>query len=301
MDKKIIAFIGLGAMGSNSARLLVQAGFRVRGFDLSADALRTLSEAGGEACLSATEAMDGADSALLFVVNGKQAEQVIFGPAGLLECKSVPAGATIMSCVTMSPNEAAGLGERCRAHGWRFIDSPVSGGTVGAQRGTLTIMAAGDAQAISSCRAVYETIGKRFMVVGSEPGQGAMVKTINQLLCGVHLAAAGEAMAMAERAGLDLQAVWDVVNYSAAGSWMMNDRGPRMVAQTFDAPTSAVDIFVKDLGIVIDVARELRFPAPLAATALQSFLGASGAGNGRRDDAAVMLYYAGFSSVKPDE
>jgi len=138
------------------------------------------------------------------------------------------------------------------------------------------------------------------MVVGSAPGQGAMVKTINQLLCGVHLAAAGEAMAMAERAGLDLQAVWDVVNFSAAGSWMMNDRGPRMVAQSFDAPTSAVDIFVKDLGIVVDVARELRFPAPLAATALQSFLGASGAGNGRRDDAAVMLYYAGFSPARPD-
>jgi 3-hydroxyisobutyrate dehydrogenase-like beta-hydroxyacid dehydrogenase len=107
-------------------------------------------------------------------------------------------------------------------------------------------------------------------------------------------------MALAERAGLDLQAVWDVVNYSADRSWMMNDRGPRMVAQSFDAPTSAVDIFVKDLGIVIDVARDLRFPAPLAATALQSFLGASGAGNGRRDDAVVILYYAGFSPAKPD-
>lgn len=300
MNKKTMAFIGLGAMGSNSARLLVQAGFRVQGFDLSADALRALSEAGGQACLSAAEAMDGASCALLFVVNGQQAEQVIFGPAGLLECQSAPAGATIMSCVTMSPGEAAGLGERCRAHGWRFIDSPVSGGTAGAKGGTLTIMAAGEAAAIEDCRPAYAAIGKRLMVVGSDPGQGAMVKTINQLLCGVHLAAAGEALAMAERAGLDLQAVWDVVNYSAAGSWMMNDRGPRMVAKSFDAPTSAVDIFVKDLGIVVDVARELHFPAPLAATALQSFLGASGAGNGRRDDAAVMLYYAGFAPPKSD-
>jgi 3-hydroxyisobutyrate dehydrogenase len=195
----------------------------------------------------------------------------------------------------MSPDEASALGKRCRERGWRFIDSPVSGGTVGAGSGTLTIMAAGEAQAIEDCRPIYETIGKRFMVVGSEPGQGAMVKTINQLLCGVHLAAAGEAMAMARRAGLDLQAVWDVVNFSAAGSWMLNDRGPRMVAQSFETPTSAVDIFVKDLGIVADVARSLRFPAPLAATALQSFLGSSGAGNGRKDDAAVMLYYEGFS------
>ena len=104
---------------------------------------------------------------------------------------------------------------------------------------------------------------------------------------------------MARRAGLDLQAVWDVVNHSAAGSWMLNDRGPRMVAHSFDSPTSAIDIFVKDLGIVVDVAREMRFPSPMAATALQSFLGVSGAGNGRQDDAAVMRYYEAFSPSPP--
>ncbi len=142
-------------------------------------------------------------------------------------------------------------------------------------------------------------MGTRLMRVGTEAGQGSTVKAINQLLCGVHLAAAGEAMAMAKRAGLDLQAVWDVVNFSAAGSWMLNDRGPRMVTGAFDTAYSAVDIFVKDLGIVLDVARELRFPAPLAATALQSFLGSSGAGNGKRDDAAVMLYFEGFQPAKP--
>ena len=137
-------------------------------------------------------------------------------------------------------------------------------------------------------------MGSRVTHVGSQPGQGSMVKTINQLLCGVHIAVAGEAMALADRAGLDLQAVWDVVNFSAAGSWMLNDRGPRMIARSFDTPVSAVDIFVKDLGIVLDVARDLHFPTPLAATALQSFLGASGAGNGKRDDSAVMLYFGGF-------
>lgn len=296
MNTTTVAFIGLGAMGSHSARLLAKAGFRVQGFDVRPEALLVLSQAGGHSCSSAAEAARGAARAVLFVVNGKQAEQVLFGPGGMSE--TATEGMTIMSCVTMSPDEAAAIGKRCRERGWRFIDSPVSGGTVGAGSGTLTIMMAGEPQAIEDCRPIYEAIGKRLMVVGTEAGQGAMVKTINQLLCGVHLAAAGEAMAMAKRAGLDLQAVWDVVNYSAAGSWMLNNRGPRMVAQSFDTPTSAVDIFVKDLGIVADVARALHFPAPLAATALQSFLGASGAGNGARDDAAVMLYYEGFSPRK---
>ncbi len=297
MKKTCIAFIGLGAMGSHSARRLAGAGYRVQGYDLRPEALAALAAAGGTPCASLAEALAGADSALFFVVNGAQAEAVLFAEDGI--AGHAPPGFTIMSCVTMSPGEAASLGARCAERGLRFIDSPVSGGTAGASAGTLTIMAAGESAAIEDCRPIYETIGKRLMIVGQEPGQGAMVKTINQLLCGVHLAAAGEAMAMASRAGLDLQAVWNVVNYSAAGSWMMNDRGPRMVAQSFDAPTSAVDIFVKDLGIVVDVAREMHFPAPLAATALQSFLGASGAGNGRRDDAAVMLYYAGFAPAKP--
>ena len=293
MNDISIAFIGLGAMGSHSARLLAKAGFRVRGFDLRPEALLALSKAGGQPCASAAEAASGAGQAVLFVVNGKQAHEVLFGPGGVGE--SAAQGMTIMSCVTMSPDEAAGIGARCRERGWRFIDSPVSGGTAGAERGTLTIMAAGEPEAIEDCRPAYEAIGKRLMVVGREAGQGAMVKTINQLLCGVHLAAAGEAMALARRAGLDLQAVWDVVNHSAAASWMLNDRGPRMVARSFDTPTSAVDIFVKDLGIVADVARSLRFPVPLATTALQSFLGASGAGLGRKDDAAVMRFYEGFS------
>jgi 3-hydroxyisobutyrate dehydrogenase len=249
--------------------------------------------AGGHPCASAAEAARGAARAVLFVVNGKQAQDVIFGPGGVGE--TAADGMTILSCVTMSPNEAAAIGKRCRERGWKFIDSPVSGGTVGAKRGTLTIMAAGEPDAIEDCRPICETIGNRYLVVGNEAGQGAMVKTINQLLCGVHLAAAGEAMALARRAGLDLQAVWNVVNQSAAASWMLNDRGPRMVAQDFDTPTSAIDIFVKDLGIVADVARDLRFPAPLAAAALQSFLGVSGAGKGRKDDAAVMQFYEGFS------
>ena len=292
MDEKSVGFIGLGAMGSNSARRLVQQGYRVQGFDVRKEARDELGRAGGSACPTAADAARGVPAVVLFVVNGAQAEEVLFGPGGVAQ-----AGTTaldVLSCVTMSPSDAAALGKRCAERGWGFVDSPVSGGVKGAAAGTLSIMAAGADDTFARCRAIYDAMGSRVTHVGLQPGQGSMVKTINQLLCGVHIAVAGEAMALADRAGLDLQAVWDVVNFSAAGSWMLNDRGPRMIARSFDTPVSAVDIFVKDLGIVLDVARDLHFPTPLAATALQSFLGASGAGNGKRDDSAVMLYFGGF-------
>ena len=292
MIEKSVGFIGLGAMGSASARRLVERGYRVQGFDVRKEALEELERAGGTACATAADAALDVRAVVLFVVNGKQAEEVLFGPAGI--ALGGDSALDVLSCVTMSPSEAAALGKRCAARGWGFIDSPVSGGVKGAAAGTLTVMAAGADETFARSRAIYDAMGSRVTHVGPHPGQGSMVKTINQLLCGVHLAAAGEAMALANRAGLDLQAVWDVVNFSAAGSWMLNDRGPRMIARSFDTPVSAVDIFVKDLGIVLDVAREMRFPAPLAATALQGFLGSSGAGNGKRDDSAVMLYFDGF-------
>lgn len=288
-----VSFVGLGAMGLNSARLLAASkAIRLQAFDLREEALTAIKEAGAQPCSSAAEANQGASHAVIFVVNGRQADEVIFGAKGLHE--TAQPGLVILSCVTMMPEEAASIGERCAARGWTFIDAPVSGGMVGATAGTLTVMAAGDRAAIEGSRFIYDLICKRLMIVGDKPGQGAMVKAINQLLCGVHLAAAGEAMALADRAGLDKQAVFDVISQSAAASWMLNDRGPRMVAGDFSGVTSAVEIFVKDLGIVNDVARAMRFPVPLSATALQSFIGVSGAGKGRLDDAAVTQYYDGF-------
>ncbi|TEA70480.1 NAD(P)-dependent oxidoreductase [Pollutimonas harenae] len=296
MTQQTIGFVGLGVMGRHVARRMVQDAFRVQAYDINPEPLEHLKEIGGIVCTSAAATAVNASHIVIFVVNGKQAEQVIFGPGGLHE--TAAAGLTIISCVTMLPSEARFIGERCREHGWSFIDAPVSGGEVGAKQGDLTVMASGDKAALDASHALLTQIGTRLKRVGNQPGQGALVKTINQLLCGVHLAAAGEAIAMAQRAGLEPQAVFDVVSQSAAGSWMLSNRGPRMVASAFDTSASAVDIFVKDLGIVMDVARELKFPASLAATALQSFLGASGAGLGLKDDSAVVQYYNGFQRNK---
>ncbi len=289
MTKLTLGFVGLGAMGQNAARQLLLAGHRVQGFDLRQESLQTFAEHGGEVAASLAHVGKNAMGTVIFVVNAVQAEAVLFGAEGL--AANAALGHLVISCVTMSAADAKRLAARCRASGLVFIDAPVSGGVAGAAAGSLSIMASGPADALEACAPVFAAMGSRVLNVGTEAGQGSTFKTINQLLCGVHLAAAGEAMAIAERAGLDTQQVFDLVSESAAASWMLRDRGPAMVMRTYVPVRSAVDIFVKDLGLVMDLARDLRFPAMVSAAALQSFLGASGAGLGNKDDSAVTEFY----------
>lgn len=289
MTKLTLGFVGLGAMGQNAARRLLLAGHRVQGFDLRTESLNTFAAQGGQVVGRPALVCANAAATVLFVVNAAQAETVLFGQDGL--ASAAAPGHLVISCVTMSAADARRLAARCQEAGLVFVDSPVSGGVAGAEAGSLSIMAAGPAAALQACAPVFAAMGSRVLNVGTEPGQGSTFKTINQLLCGVHLAAAGEAMAMAARAGLDTGQVFDLVSESAAASWMLRDRGPSMVARSYTPTRSAVDIFVKDLGLVVDLARELRFPATVSAAALQSFLGASGAGFAKQDDAAVTEFY----------
>jgi L-threonate 2-dehydrogenase len=289
MTTLTLGFVGLGAMGQNAARQLLLAGHRVQGFDLRAQSLQTFAGNGGTVAESLAQVAEGAVGTVLFVVNAAQAEGVLFGPDGL--AASAAPGHLVISCVTMSASDARGLATRCAAMGMVFVDAPVSGGVAGAAAGTLSIMASGPEAALQACAPVFAAMGGKVLQVGTEAGQGSTFKTINQLLCGVHLAAAGEALALAARAGLDPQQVFDLVSESAAASWMLRDRGEAMVQRHYQPVRSAVDIFVKDLGVVLDLARELRFAAGVSAAALQSFLGASGAGFGTQDDAAVTEFY----------
>jgi len=201
----------------------------------------------------------------------------------------------------MGASDARALALRCEEHGLVFIDAPVSGGTVGAESGNLSIMASGPTDTMVQCEPILSVMGGHVMNVGSEAGQGSTFKTINQMLCGVHLAVAGEAMALASKAGLDTQQVFDLVSQSAASSWMLNNRGPGMINRHYQPVNSAVDIFVKDLGVVQDLARELKFPATVSSAALQSFLGASGAGLGQVNDAAVTEFYRLASSIAEND
>lgn len=292
-ETKTIAFVGLGSMGLPMATNLLRAGYRLRGFDMRPAAVAALAAEGGESPASLAAACDGADILVLMVVNAAQARAVLI-EAGALA--ALPPGAQVCLMATCPPDEVAHLAAEVTAAGRAFVDCPVSGGVVGAKAGTLTIMV-GAAQAdFDAVAPVLRVMGDKLYHCGTAPGQGAAVKAINQLLCGVHLAAAGEAMALGARAGVDAATLLEIVSGSAASSWMLKDRGPRMLMA--DPPvTSAVDIFVKDLGIALAAGRGAGMALPLAAAAHQMFLAESGAGHGTADDSQVVAAYKRLNGI----
>ena len=279
-----VAVIGLGAMGLPMALALLRGGFVVRGYDLRADARAAFAADGGIVVDSVRTAAAGAAVLMLMVVDAAQAESVLLAEGAL---ESMPADGIVLLTATCPPTAVQAVAGRVLATGRGFVDAPVSGGTAGATAATLTVMAAGAPDDVDSVRPLLETIGKRIFVVGSAPGQGAVVKAVNQLLCGAHIAVAAEGLALAHRLGVDGQMILDVMGGSAAASWMLNDRGPRML-QEHPVVSSAVDIFVKDLAIVLQAGRDSRTALPMAALAHQLFLAASGRGIGAEDDSQVI-------------
>lgn len=290
----IIAFAGLGAMGLPMAKNLLKAGFRVRGIDLNPSALELLIQAGAQPATSTREAACGAEVLVLMVVNAKQAEQVLFEQGGL---EALNPGGTVCLMATCPPGKVEQIAAKVVESGRHFADAPVSGGVVGAQAASLTIMAACAEDTYSGLVPVFEAMGERIFHVGQQPGQGAVVKTVNQLLCGVHIAVVAEAFSLAAKVGVDLKVLLEIMSGSAASSWMLKDRGPRMLDSDPEV-TSAVDIFVKDLGIVMETGKEVQAALPLAAAAHQLFLATSGRGDGRADDSQVIRSYHLLNGVR---
>ncbi|GMG84626.1 NAD(P)-dependent oxidoreductase [Paralimibaculum aggregatum] len=282
-----VGFIGLGAMGGRMAAVLAGAGHGVAGFDLSSEALARLEAAGGIPVSSAASAAAGAEALVLMVVNAAQAETVLW-EAGTLA--ALPEGALVISCVTMPPADAARIAGRVEAEGRRFLDAPVSGGSKGAETGTLTFMVGGAPADLASAQPLLEAMGRHVFHMGENAGAGSTMKMVHQLAAGANLAVAAEVMSFGAHLGLAPAQLLEVLNVSAGGSWMIADRGPRMMEAGTEA-RSAVDIFVKDLGIVTDAGRAARFPLPVSAAALQVFLGASGAGFGGHDDSQAVRFY----------
>ncbi|CAO3432992.1 3-hydroxybutyrate dehydrogenase (EC 1.1.1.30) [Azospirillum endophyticum] len=282
-----VGFIGLGSMGMPMARNLLAKGFAVQGFDVRGESVRGLETVGGTGASSAAAAAAGADALVLMVVNAAQADAVLFADGAL---EALPAGAAVILMATCPPGAVADLAGRVEAAGRRFVDAPVSGGMVGAVAGTLSIMAAADAGTVERVRPILAAMGDKVFHVGETPGQGATVKTVNQLLCGVHIAVVAEAFALAAKAGVDLDILLEIMSGSSASSWMLKDRGPRMLEAEPEI-TSAVDIFVKDLGIVLEAGRDAKAALPLAAVAHQMFLATSGRGEGGMDDSQVIRSY----------
>ena len=293
-QSQVVGFVGLGAMGLGMACTLVKAGFRVKGYDINPASIQTFDAAGGEGVTSVAAAAEGADALVIMVVNAEQAEEVLFGAGAAAE--ALPPGSVVILSSTVKPEFARKTARRLYAMGREMIDAPVSGGVVKAAEGSLTLMASGHPAAFEKVDPILTTMAAQVYRLGDECGQGSTVKTVNQLLAGVHIAAAAEAMAFGVRAGIDPQILYEVISNSAGSSWMFQNRVPHMLAGDY-TPLSAVEIFVKDLGIVLETGKEIRFPLPLSAAAHQLFLMAAAAGLGQEDDAAVVKVFEQLASI----
>ncbi|HEX6634084.1 MAG TPA: L-threonate dehydrogenase [Usitatibacter sp.] len=288
---KPVGLIGLGAMGGGMAASLRRAGHRVHVHDVRAEVARAFAAEGGVACDSPAEVARACEIVISVVVNAAQTEAVLFGPEGA--AAAMRPGSVFVMCSTVDPAWSAALEGRLEALGLLYLDAPISGGAARAAKGEITMMTAGRAQAYEKCGAVLDAMAARVYRLGGKAGAGSTVKIVNQLLAGVHIAAAAEAMALGIRAGVDPKAIYEVVTHSAGNSWMFENRMPHVLEGDY-TPLSAVDIFVKDLGLVLDAARARKFPLPLAAAAHQMFLQASAAGHGAEDDAAVIKVFPGI-------
>ncbi|WP_062211191.1 L-threonate dehydrogenase [Aureimonas sp. AU12] len=290
----VVAVLGLGSMGLGMATSLLRGGHSVVGYDPFPASVERFEAAGGTVAPSAAEAVDQAGTVISVVVNAAQTESLLFGEGGV--AAAMPEGSVFVSCATMDPEIARRLSASLEATGRHYLDAPMSGGPVRAAAGELTMMASGSPEAFAAARPALDAVTATVYELDDAAGAGAAFKMINQLLAGVHIAAACEAIAFAARQGLDLRKVYEVITASAGNSWMFENRMPHVLDGDY-APKSAVDIFVKDLGIVQDMARSARFPVPVSAAALQMFLAASGAGMGRDDDASLARIYAGLSGA----
>ena len=288
---KTAGVIGLGAMGAGMAQSLRRAGHVPHVYDIRADVAQAFAAQGGTACASPAELGAACDVVVSVVVNAAQTESVLFGEQGC--AASMKPGSVFVMCSTVDPNWSIALEARLAAMGILYIDAPISGGAAKAASGQMTMMTAGKPEAYAVAGPLLDAMAAKVYKLGDQAGACSKVKIINQLLAGVHIAAAAEAMALGLREGVDPAALYEVITHSAGNSWMFENRMAHVLAGDY-TPLSAVDIFVKDLGLVLDVARASKFPLPLSSTAHQMFMQASTAGFAREDDSAVIKIFPGI-------
>lgn len=291
-NKFNVAVIGLGSMGMGSAKSAINAGLTVYGVDINQASLDDLKTAGAKAVgQDARPFAKELDAVLLLVVNAEQVKNILFGDNGLAQ--HLKAKTSVMVSSTISAEDAKEIEQSLQQYDLAMLDAPVSGGAAKANLGQITVMASGKAATFEHLKPLLDAIAAKVYAIGEEIGLGSTVKIIHQLLAGVHIAAGAEAMALAARADIPLDVMYDVVINAAGNSWMFENRMKHVVDGDY-SPKSAVDIFVKDLNLVRDTAKAFKFPLPLAATALNMFTEASNRGHGKEDDSAVIKIFSGI-------
>lgn len=285
-DAHNVAAIGLGSMGYGIAQSALRGGHTVWGIDINTDQMTRFVAEGGQDGPVPTSDLD---SVIVCVLNAAQTEAVLFGDDGM--APKLRKGAAILSCATVPPDFAKDMEARCQALGLHYLDAPISGGSVKAANGQLSIMASGTPAAFTALRPLLDSIAETVFELGDSAGAGSAMKAVNQLLAGVHIATMAEALTFGMTQGVTPDKFVEVISKCAGTSWMLENRAPHIVAGDY-TPHSSVNIWPKDLGIVLDIAKNARFSAPITAAALQQFVAAAGMGLGQEDDAAVAKVYA---------
>lgn len=295
MGKPRVGVIGLGSMGGGVAKSLLRNGFPVTVCDVRPAVVEGFVAQGAKGAANPAGLAADCEIVVVLVVNAEQVESVLFGDGGAVA--AMKPGTTVIMSVTLPPDYAEKLSVRLGARGILMLDAPVSGGEAKAATGEMTVMASGTPEAFAKCDAVLSAIAQKVYRLGDAAGTGSKVKMINQLLAGVHIAASAEAMALGIKAGADPNVLYEVISNSAGASWMFQNRVPHILEGDY-TPRSAVNIFVKDLGIVLEAGKGHKFPLPLTAAAHQMFLMAAAAGLGAEDDAAVVKIFPGIELPK---
>jgi 3-hydroxyisobutyrate dehydrogenase-like beta-hydroxyacid dehydrogenase len=283
-----IAVFGLGAMGYGIATSILRAGHATYGFDVVPAQMERFQGDGGTAGDIATVA-NTLDAVAVVVLNAAQTEAVLFGDNGIVP--QLRAGAVVLACATVPPDFARDMEARCAAHDVLYLDAPISGGAAKAAAGKLSIMASGSSAAFVAAKPVLDATAETVFKLGDAAGSGSAMKAVNQLLAGVHIATMAEALTFGMTQGVTPEKFVEVISKCAGTSWMLENRAPHIVEGDY-TPLSSVNIWPKDLGIVLDIAKSAQFSAPITATALQQFIAAAGMGLGGEDDAAVAKVYA---------
>lgn len=280
---KRIGFIGLGAMGAPMARNVAASGFELAVFDIDGERTRAIAQdSGARVATSAADAAAGADALVVMVTNGAQAHDALLGDGGA--AAALPAHADVILMSTIGRQAVTALADA----GLSLLDAPCSGGVARAESGELLVMAGGPTELFERVRPILDAVGATIVHCGERPGDGQAVKLVNQLLCGVHIAAAAEALAYAQALGLDPELVHETIRHGAAASFMLDDRGARMLTREFGDVRSALDIFVKDMRLVVDAGAGHGARTPLAQAARELYDEGSAQGLGREDDSGVI-------------
>lgn len=293
MGTQNVAVIGLGSMGYGVAQSVMRSGHATWGKDINPETTARFQAEGGQAS-DLHDAAPDLDAVIVVVLNAPQTEAVLFGSDAIVP--KLKAGAVVISCATVPPEFARAMAGRCAEHSVHYLDAPISGGSIKAAAGQLSVMAAGDSDAFAAARPALDAMAETVFELG-DVGAGSAMKAVNQLLAGVHIATMAEALTFGITQGVEPEKFLEVISQCAGSSWMLENRAPHIVQGDY-TPHSAVNIWLKDLGIVLDIAKSASFSAPLTAAALQQFIAAAGQGLGGEDDAAVAKVYARNANIK---